>query len=189
MIQTPWIRRLVALMLLAAALLAVFSFLVSPLVEAHAELDTAIAESQEMLGRYQRLEQSAAPASDTAEPRPDGLQAALLPAKSDSLAAADLQSRVNEILRAAESEVASLQQIPSKPEHGLKAVTLRAQFAARQQSLIVALRALQSQQPWLFLDNINIQSRASPNPDDEKNADPDLSITMDIYGYLKDAGE
>ncbi|MGH6884441.1 MAG: GspMb/PilO family protein [Hypericibacter sp.] len=44
------------------------------------------------------------------------------------------------------------------------------------------VHALETSQPFLFLDNVDIQSR-SVRQTDQQAAEPILTVSLDLYGY------
>lgn len=190
MLATPWISRLVALLLMAAVVLAFFMLIVEPLRSAYATADAAIAEARETLLRYERiaslrasLEQQVA---DLA--RAGGTANSYLGGETDALAAAALQRRVASLFASSGGGVSSVQVLPTREEAGLRRVAIRLQFSSTIEPLVRILHELEVGRPALFIDNLDIRSR-SPIGGVEAGADlePELDVSLDLYGFLPSA--
>ncbi len=187
MFATPWLSRLAALLLLAAVLAATYVWAIEPVIAAHAEVDRAIAGSRDMLGRFERLGAARDALKSQAEAigRETETTAYYLTGGTDALAAADLQSRVQTLVQSVGGQMASLQTLPSEDEQGFRRVTIRLQMRTTIGPLARILHSLETGTPLLFIDNLDIQSRAPRTRDkEEATVDPVLTVGFDVYGYL-----
>lgn len=191
MFATPWISRLAALLLLIVAIVAAYSFILDPIIVGYGETDRQIEEVRDQLARYQRLA-AERPALEqqiqqaTNERTSDGYY---LSGGTDAVAAAGLQDRVNALVGAKGGLLRSIQPMPGVDEQGFRRITLRVQMTATIEVLFETLYALESGTPMLFVDNLDIQSRAIRRRSDETGAEaapeaPVLAVGFDLSGFM-----
>jgi general secretion pathway protein M len=188
---TPWISRLAALLLLIVAIVAAYSFILDPIIVGYGETDRQIEEVRDQLARYQRLA-AERPALEqqiqqaTNERTSDGYY---LSGGTDALAAAGLQDRVNALVGAKDGLLRSIQPMPGVDDQGFRRITLRVQMTATIEVLFETLYALESGTPMLFVENLDIQSRAIRRRSDETGAEaapeaPVLAVGFDLSGFM-----
>lgn len=191
MFTTPWISRLVALLLLIVAIAAVYSFILDPIIVGYGETDRRIEKVREQLSRYQRLA-AARPALErqmrqaASERTSDGYY---LSGGTDALAAAGLQDRVNALVGAKGGLLRSIQPMAGVDEQGFRRITLRVQMTATIEVLFETLYTLESGTPMLFIENLAIQSRAIRRRSDETGEQvvpeaPVLTVGFDLSGFM-----
>lgn len=191
MFATPWISRLAALLLLIVAIVAAYSFILDPIIVGYGETDRQIEEVRDQLARYQRLA-AERPALEqqiqqaTNERTSDGYY---LSGGTDALAAAGLQDRVNALVGAKDGLLRSIQPMPGVDDQGFRRITLRVQMTATIEVLFETLYALESGTPMLFVENLDIQSRAIRRRSDETGAEaapeaPVLAVGFDLSGFM-----
>lgn len=196
MFATPWISRLAALLLLIVTITAAYLFVVDPIIAGYSETDRQIEDIREQLSRYQQLA-AARPALEqqvrqaATERTADGYY---LSGGTDALAAAGLQDRVNALVGAKGGLLRSIQPMPGVDEQGFRRITLRVQMTATIEVLFETLYALESGTPLLFIENLDIQSRAIRRRTDESGAPvapeaPVLSVAFDLSGFMPIAGQ
>ena len=191
MFATPWISRLAALLLLIVAIVAAYSFILDPIIVGYGETDRQIEEVRDQLARYQRLA-AERPALEqqiqqaTNERTSDGYY---LSGGTDALAAAGLQDRVNALVGAKDGLLRSIQPMPGVDDQGFRRITLRVQMTATIEVLFETLYALERGTPMLFVENLDIQSRAIRRRSDETGAEaapeaPVLAVGFDLSGFM-----
>ncbi|HEV8680320.1 MAG TPA: type II secretion system protein GspM [Stellaceae bacterium] len=187
MFTTPWLSRAAALLLLAAVLAVAYVWIVEPIAAAYANTEAAIADTRDLVERYDRL--AAARASLEAqlaaiEQKPD-TAAYYLSGATDALAAASLQARVTALVEGSGATLLSIQTLTSTEDRGLRRVAIRLQMTAEIAPLVRVLHGLESGIPLLFVDNLELQSQAAPaiEPDAAETSAP-LIVGFDLYGYL-----
>jgi general secretion pathway protein M len=187
MFTTPWLSRAAALLLLAAVLGAAYVWIVEPIAAAYANTEAAIADTRDLVERYDRL--AAARTSLEAqlaaiEQKPD-TAAYYLSGATDALAAASLQARVTALVEGSGATLLSIQTLTSSEDRGLRRVAIRLQMTAEIAPLVRVLHGLESGIPLLFVDNLELQSQAAPaiDPDAAETSAP-LIVGFDLYGYL-----
>jgi general secretion pathway protein M len=187
MFTTPWLSRVVALLLLAAVLAAAYVWIVGPIASAYADTEAAIADTRELLARYDRLAASR-PSLEAQlaaiEQKPD-TAAYYLDGATDALAAASLQARVTALVEGSGATLLSIQTLTTTEDRGLRRVAIRLQMTAEIGPLVRVLHGLETGVPLLFVDNLEVQSQAAAaiEPDAAQASAP-LIVGFDLYGYL-----
>jgi len=191
MLTTPWISRLVALLLLLAGMAAAYVFVIDPLVVAYAETDDAIADTRVYLQHVERLGATRpALAKQMAElDRRHGTRGYYLSGGTDALAAVALQDRLKQIIDANGGSLRSIQPLAGMDEQGFRRVTVRVQMTATTESLFRTVYLLEAGTPLVFIENIGIQNRMArrttiQTDDSELTQEPILTVGFDLYGYL-----
>ena len=184
---TPLISRLAALLLLATAILAAYTFLIEPMVIGYTETDRQIEEMREQLARFER---AAATRPVLAQQMRDfevqqKSRGYFLSGTTDALAAASLQSRVHELVTEKGGMLESVEPMPGVEEQGLMHITLHVQMTGTSETLFDVLYALESGNPILFVDDLNIQNRNDVSGESDVGSATDaLTIAFDLSGYL-----
>lgn len=185
--------KLLALGLLAAVGLAGYSLAIEPLYLEYVQLQQSIDQSQRLLAKYRKLEAARAGLeADIAEAKTrDARDGDYLSAASETLAGAEIQSRLKTLFESIGAEQRSVQTLASETADGLVRITVRTQFTAETGALYQLLHQLETEAPLLFVDNLDIrrkQNRRRRRRDDQQ-AQPDaagpLDVRMDLYGYLR----
>ena len=184
---SPLLSRLLALALLLLCCAAGFGLVVVPLRERHAELDQSIATAQELLQRFAR--ETADPAA--LERQRDALAASrataaggLLRGDNETLAGAFVQSFLTTTVERAGGKIRSVQVLPVREERGLRRIATRTQLHAKATALRDILHRLESADPYLFVDNLDIRLAQQPRGDADGTEDAELLVRFDVHGYL-----
>src|SRR5262247_727005 len=144
MFTTPWLSRVAALLLLAAVLAAAYVWIVEPVAAAYARTEAAIADTRELLERYDRLA-AARPGLEaqlTAIQQKPDTAAYYLTGATDALAAASLQARVTALLEGSGATLLSIQTLASSEDHGLRRIAIRLQMTAEIAPLVRVLHGM-----------------------------------------------
>ncbi len=184
--SAPWVSRLAAAGILFAALMAIYSVLVSPLAAAYGQINGAIAQSSGLLARYQRV---------TAQyPDLKGLldrvnanytaSGVYLPGDTDALAAARLQEIVNSKVETNGAQVRSVQILPAREDGDFRRVGVRIQLSATIAAVARILYAFEAGDTFLFVDNLEISNRKRRQRTGEQ-VDPELLVRLDLTGYVR----
>lgn len=185
---SPRVRRIVALGLLAALLLAAHALVISPLVDGWLSLASAIEETRELASGYERAigakSRIAAELETLRGERPD--PSWFVTGETDALAAAALQDHATALISAAGAGMRSIQPLPAEDEGGLKRVTLIVELEATTTSLTRLIYTLEAEAPYLFIDQLQASSRIG-TPEEPESA-PVLDVRLTIYGYATPVG-
>lgn len=182
-----WISPLLAISLLLALLGAVYLFVVSPVLAAYQDADERLSETRNLLGRYESL----ASAKVVHENRLNKLRARqagtgiYLSGGTDALAAAELQQRVRDLVSRHGGQLRSIQNLPAHTDGDFRSIAVRVQISAGLASVHRLLYQLESEKPFVFVDNLDIRNRRGNRRAALKNLDPQLTVRFDLLGYLK----
>jgi general secretion pathway protein M len=186
---SPPTRRILALAILVAVVALPYWLAVRPVLDRFAAVDATIAEQNEMLVRYggvsERLD--ALESRLTALKRDGGRADDYLAGDSEAIVAAELQNRLKTLIANSGGKLASTQVLPSTEEAGFRQVTVRVRLNAGIEGLRRILYQLETDRPLLFIDNLDISSRQDRPRAGETETDPDLTVTFDVYGFLRPA--
>lgn len=187
---SPLLSRVLALALLVAVLAGVYGA-AEPLLAEYQAYGTSIDQSRELLQRYQRIGNTRSPLQKQAEELRRRLRArgGYLPGASDSLAAAELQNRVKKIVRAAGGTIKSTQTLTPKDTRGLRQIDIRVQLSADIVALQKSVHALEADDTYLFLDNVDIRRQRSRRRRKSAATVPPLVIRFDVHGYRRPEGK
>jgi general secretion pathway protein M len=184
---SPGLRRILALAVLAMLLLLG----ASAVAWVAGEYDAAQGAAQELQAAIERRQQ--------AESKVAELQAALaalkqhqasavgfLQSPTESLAAAELQSRIKSSVEAAHGDLRSTQILPGREDGGFRRVAIRGQIVVDMAALQRMFYELEASAPFLFLDNVEIRARAGSRAK-AQGENPELDVRFDLSGYLRRA--
>jgi len=106
-------------------------------------------------------------------------------ADTEPLAAAAVQEHLKRAVGLHGGELRSVQSLPNLQEEDLTRVGLRVVMTGALSSTIHVLYELETGEPYLFVDNLQIQSikRRRQRKQEQQPVDT-LSIRIDVYGYL-----
>ena len=187
---SPMASRLLALILLIGAIAVPYVFIVQPLVAKHEEYRDTLAQYRNQLQRYRQIAANRPQLQARREQleRDPISQGAYVSGESEALVAANLQNRVKTIIEANGGSLASTQLLQSGDEDGFRIVTIRVRMTADIDAASKAFYALEADQPYLFLDNIDISARQARRRRTNQQDAPesvDLNINYDVYGYMR----
>ena len=178
-------RQLLALTILAAVLVAIFTLAVAPLWAINRHYLNTI---DHLDNRLEILERTAAAGSELRAQR-EQLKRSLdsnrhyLKSTSDALAAANLQGIITRIARSKGMEVLSTQILPVGEEADFTRVTLKVRVRGTLDNTIKLFHALETGQPYLFLDNVSVRSSSRSRRRNVPTA-PMLNVDFDLIGYM-----
>jgi len=182
----PRQRRLLALVVLALALGAVFSIAVVPVLLANRHYQDTIADLENRLQQLQR----AAAIDDTLQPQYEQLKrwqtsdAHYLKSNSAALAAAELQRLVKRILVAKNAEVVSTQILTTREEEGFDRVALKVRIRGKLENIVQAFHVLETGDPFVFLDNVSVRASRGRRIRGRTATLQALDIDMELIGYM-----
>ena len=171
-----------ALSLLFVALGGVYFVAISPLLGLYAERADVL-ENRRMLVPRLRAAADELPALRA---RVEQLRAAAgtrkitLDGASDAIAAATLQSRIEELATSAGATIGSTESLPAETRPGYRRIGLRYVLSGSYETLVKFLTKLESATPPLVIDNLHIHGvlRRPGTP-----AAAGLDAGLDVYAY------
>jgi general secretion pathway protein M len=178
------VRQLAAIGLLLAALAAVVSVTILPVAARIGELREQIEGERIALGRFAAL---AVLQDKVAEMQRAGRAAsesgAYLKGESDSLRAASLQTFLSELAGANGVRLSSTRALPPRDTDDLRLVGTRVQFTADIEQLREMLYAIESTQPFLFVEALQTRPVSA-----QAQRDPEygglLDVRLDVFGAV-----
>ena len=182
----PIIGRIMALALVLGVALLITVVGVLPLAENARTTDEALEFNREMIARLSR----SVAYRGSYDAQIDVLLARInesglyIRAETEPLAAAAVQEHLKRAVGLHGGELRSVQSLPSLREDDLTRVGLRVVMTGALGSMIHVLYELESGEPFLFVDGLQIKSTKRRR---RKTAEPPvetLSIRFDVYGYL-----
>jgi len=180
-----WLSRVTAVLILLLLTAGAYFLGVMPTIAGYREDAAALAEVQELLAKFQRVAASEEGLEEKLQEiqQRQELQGYYLTQETEALAAADLQARVKAVVKESGGTIRSLQTLSEEVEGDFRRVTLRMQMMTTTESLFRIVYVLETSQPFLFLDNVDIQSRSTRLAGQQENAEPSLTVSFDLYGY------
>ena len=174
--------QLLALSLLFVALGGVYFVAVSPLLGLYAERADVLENRRMLLPRLR----AAADELPALRARVEQLRAAAgtrkitLDGASDAIAAATLQSRIEELATSAGATIGSTESLPAEARPGYRRIGLRYVLSGSYETLVKFLAKLQSATPPLVIDNLHIHGvlRRPGTP-----VSAGLDAGLDVYAY------
>jgi general secretion pathway protein M len=186
--------RLLAVALLLLAGLALVQLLVLPVLAAYWETAASIEQSQTLLQRYRALAAQRPELEEelAAQQKAEVASVAYLEGTSEALAAAALQDQVRVIITRAGGDLRSTQILPVEPagpESSVRRASLRLQLAVDVDGLQQLLYELETSEPYLFVEDLNIRERSLRRLRDEDDEAPVLDVSLEVSGYMRAAGD
>jgi general secretion pathway protein M len=186
--------RLLALTLVLLAGLALVRLLVLPVLAAWQETAASIEQSQTLLQRYRALAAQRPQLERELgnQRRAEIANVAYLQGESDALASAALQDQVRAIITRAGGELRSTQILPVEPagpETSVRRASLRLQLAVDVEGLQQLLYELETSEPYLFVEDLNIREQRLRRLRDEEEEAPILDVSLEVSGYMRAAGD
>lgn len=186
---SPAVGRLLALALLVVAVGAVWVLAVAPVTARYEAYERSIAQSQELLARHLRI----AAARDELESQLQELRRAhaasgrFLDGGSIELVAAEVQNKVKTLIDAHGASLKSMQALAPEEVGGFRKVTVRVNLTGDTQALQKIFYAVETANPYLFLDNVDVRSRRPLARRGQAASESDLQIRFDVSGYMRSA--
>jgi hypothetical protein len=183
--MSPARQRLLALGILLVALAALVGALVVPVLLLHRHYDRAIEDLGDKLTRYRRVAAQAPElrtALDAVRTR-DGRKF-YLRNTATNLAAAELQELVKAAIENNGGRITTSQNTTARDDGRFKQVGVNVQFFATTPALQKILAAIETQQPYLVVDNIAVRPLNAfrgfkPGPGQE----PELNLQLDVSAW------
>jgi general secretion pathway protein M len=164
------------------ALGGIYLLVAAPLIELYAERAVALENRRMLLPRLQ----AAADELPALRARVEQLRAAAgtrkitLEGASDAIAAATLQSRIEELASSVGATIGSTESLPADARSGYRRIGLRYVMSGQYETLVKFLAKLEAATPPLVIDNLHIHGvlRRPGTP-----AASGLDAGLDVYGY------
>jgi len=178
-------QRALAVVLLVAAVVAVLAVLFVPLYLLHKHYDDKIAEFSDRIERYRRIAAQAPEyrkALDTMRAK-DGRRF-FLKNTAPNLAGAELQEQVRTAIESNGGRITTSQNQGPKDDGRFRQITVSVQFFASSPSLQKILYTLESQPPYLSVENITVRPlNAFRGFKPAIGQEPEVNVQLDVAGY------
>ncbi|TFH50536.1 MAG: hypothetical protein E4H01_02125 [Lysobacterales bacterium] len=184
-------RRILAVLLVLLVLAVAVRVLVVPVWTTYAGNRDAIDQIEDTITRYSRLSTQLDDLQSTVASlvQTDELARYVLAQESEPLAAAALQERVKSAVTNSGGTLTSTQVLPTEVDQGIKRIIVNVRMAVSMDALQRALYALENDLPYLLADDIVILSRGNRTRRNPTDAVDLLDVRLNLYGYMRDAGE
>jgi general secretion pathway protein M len=184
---SPPLRRLLAVALLIAVASLIWSALISPVATDYTEAQATIERMQSALDRKPAAEREIALLrTELADLKRRQLSdAGFIEGANESIAAAQLQSRVKTAVDSVKGELRSTQSLPARDDGKYRRITVRGQVLLTTAGLQRVLYDLENAWPYLFLDNVEIKAQPFARDRDVAPQDPTLEIRFDVSGLMR----
>lgn len=154
----------------------------------HTRYDNTIEESSDRLRRYLRVA-ALRPAIDEAlqEVEKKNAQRYFLHGATPSLAAAELQRIVTQIVEKQKGRIAATQVLPQKDENKAGAamkIAVSIQLNASAVPLQLILHALETNEPYFFIDQLTVRSSQGRIYKAVPGVQPEYAVQMTVSAYL-----
>ncbi len=160
-----------------------------PLGFAHQHYDDALEDIDKRLVRYERL----AAARPQLEQKLEGVRALgsrkyFLKASAASLSAAEVQDRVRQSIESAGGRVISVQMGVARDDGRFKQVPVTVQANANILVTRRILHALESNEPYLFVDSLLVRAQVPPGYKPPPGFEPEMFIQFEVSGFAIPGG-
>jgi general secretion pathway protein M len=180
---TPARQRTLAIALLVVAVILVLVVVLGPILLLHRHYDTAIADLTDRLERYRRVAAQAPElrrALDVMKEK-DGRRF-YLKNTAPNLASAELADLVRSAIENNGGRITTSQNPGPRDDGAFRQLTVNVQFFATTPNLVKVLNALDTQVPYLVVDNLSIRPlnafrgfKPAPGQEPENNVQLDVS--------------
>lgn len=175
-------RTAVGLLILAA--FVVVAAVVVPFYLLNRHYDTALADLGDKLDRYNRISGSRSAAVSQLEAmRAMEPRKYFLRSGAAALSAAEAQEALRSIIESNGGKLITMQAPVAKDEGRYRQVTVNVQINATIFALRKILHAIETNQPALFVDNLQIRSQVPAAFRPGPGAEPDVYMQMDVTGF------
>lgn len=177
-------RRKAAIGLLVALIVAVIALVALPLWLAHRHYDEALEDIDRRLVRYERLAAARPALQQKLEAvRAIGSRKYFLKASAPSLSAAEIQERARQFVEGNGGRLISVQVAQPKDDGRFRQVTVTVQANANIAATRKILHALESGEPYLFVDSFTIRAQVPPGFKPAPGFEPEMFIQLDVSGF------
>jgi hypothetical protein len=184
LVSDPRRSRQIAIGLLVVAFIAVLAGVAIPVWLLHRHYDTALADSFDKLERYRRI----------AGTRPQvGRQLEAMASRDPrkffvrsgaaALSAAEAQESIRGLVETSGGRLITMGAPTSKEEGRYRQVSVNVQLTANILALRKILNALESNTPYLFIDNLTIRTQVPATFRPAPGAEPEMFVQFDVSGY------
>jgi general secretion pathway protein M len=183
---TPRQSRIFALSLLLVLVALTIAIIAMPVFWLHRHYDQAIEQQLDLLARYSRIGATAPILSKQLEAlKARGARNFFLKSSVPALAASEVQETVKGVVESNGGKIASMQIPEHKDDGDYRKVAVNVQINAKISAAQKIFYTLETQRPYLILDNVSIRSVAWQAPRGANAAvpEPEFFVQFDVAGY------
>lgn len=175
--------------LLVGAALGVLAVIVLPFYLLNRHYDAALADLGDKLERYRRVAGSRAAATQqleairALEPRKGFLRSG-----APALSAAEASEALRAIIEANGGKLITIQAPVAREEGRYRQFTLNVQLSGPIFALRRILHAIETNQPALFVESLQVRSQVPANFKPNPGAEPDVYMQLDVSGFTVSGG-
>jgi len=176
-------RQLAAGLLAAAVVLVVLVFAL-PTWYLYKRYDRELGEREENLERFRRIAGTRAEVARQLEAmRGKETRRFFLRSGAAALSAAEAQEIIRGMVEASGARLITTQALPSKDEGRYRFVGAQVQLAANIFALRNLLHRIETNIPYLYIDNLMVKTQVPGNFKPGPGAEPEMFVTFDMHGY------
>jgi general secretion pathway protein M len=180
----PKHSRRLAIGLLVAAILAAIAAVAIPVWLRHRHYDVALAENLDKLDRLRRIASTRPEVTRQLEAmRAKDSRKFFLRSGAAAFSAAEAQEAIRAIVEANGGRLITMQAPSTREEGRYRQVTVNVQLTANIFALRKILASIESNTPFLFVENLMIRSQVQANHKPGPGQEPDMFVTLDVSGY------
>ena len=182
--MNPQQSRRLAIPVFAAAVLLIAGPIAGLVWYVNHYYDAKLAEKQDRIERFQRIASTRAAVSRQLDAmRAKETRKFFLRTGATALSAAEAQEAVRSIVESSGGKLITMQAPTSREEGRYRQITMVAQLTANVQALRRILHALESNMPYLFVDNVTIRSQVTGQHRSAPGQEPEMFVSFDVSGY------
>jgi general secretion pathway protein M len=187
--MTPQQSKRLAILVLIAAVLFIVGPIAGIVWYVNHYYDVQLAEKQDRIERYQRIASTRSAISRQLDAmRAKETRKFFLRTGATALSAAEAQEAVRSIVETSGGKLITMQAPSSREEGRYRQITVVVQLTANVQALRRILHALESNMPYLFVDNVTIRSQVTGQHRSAPGQEPEMFVSFDVSGYAPLSG-
>ena len=182
--MNPGQSRRLAVGLLVLVLAAAFAAIAIPVWMLHRYYDKALAENADRLERFRRIAATRGELARQHEAlRTKDIRRFFLRSGAPALSAAEAQDAVRGLVEGNGGRLITMQAPSTKDDGRYRQVSVNVQMTANIFALRRILHALETNTPYLFIDNLVVRSQVPANFKPPPGGEPEMFVQFDATGY------
>lgn len=176
--------RILALSLLLGSVALIIAIIAAPVFLLHRHYSQAIEQQLDLLARYSRIGATAPSLAQQLETlKIKGARGFFLKSPVPALAASEMQEIVKSVAEGNGGKISSMQIPEPKDDGNYRKVTVNIQMSAKISAAQKIFYALETQHPYLILDNVSIRATAWQAQHALNAPEPEFLVQFDAAGY------
>jgi general secretion pathway protein M len=176
--------RQMAIGLLVAAIVVIGAVIAIPVWMVNRHYDNALGDYSDKLARYRGI----AAARPLVTRQLDAMRAKdtrkfFLRSGTSALAAAEVQETLRALVESSGGRLITMQGLTPKDEGRYRQIGVNVQLTANIIALRKILHQVESNTPYLFIENLLVRSQVPANFKPQPGNEPEMFVQFDVYGY------